>query len=247
LPEPPATCHRFVMISVVIPTFNNEATLANCLASLVTAAVDGIVREVILADGGSRDGTLKIADMTGADVVSSSRDCAAQLAAGAQAAKSQWLLFLPPHGTLSQGFEREAAAHMSAGAGWDGEAAIAARIDSSLDGADIPALVARAAARTAHAVLGLRMGGGGLLIARAHYAALGGFRAVAGLEDVDLMRRIGRRRIVTLRSRLVLPPGHFPAATIPVQAGRLIMYRLGGPRLALEPAAAQAGVRPAGR
>jgi|GEM_PF-7070274 len=40
------------MISVVIPTFNAEATLGPTLAALVPAVVDGVVMEAIIADGG---------------------------------------------------------------------------------------------------------------------------------------------------------------------------------------------------
>ena len=49
------------MISVVIPTLNAETGLAPTLAALVPATVQGLVREVIIADGGSRDDTAKIA------------------------------------------------------------------------------------------------------------------------------------------------------------------------------------------
>ena len=45
------------MISVVVPTLNAEAGLAASLTSLVPAAVEGLVREVIVVDGGSTDGT----------------------------------------------------------------------------------------------------------------------------------------------------------------------------------------------
>ena len=49
------------MISVVIPTLNAERLLPRCFDSLIAGAVRGVVREVIVADGGSRDRTLAIA------------------------------------------------------------------------------------------------------------------------------------------------------------------------------------------
>jgi len=48
------------MITVVIPTLNAEATLGPTLAALVPAAVDGLIREVIVIDGGSTDRTSDI-------------------------------------------------------------------------------------------------------------------------------------------------------------------------------------------
>ena len=55
------------MISVVIPALNAERTLPSTLTALVPAAVDGVVREVIVADGGSTDHTRQIADHAGGD------------------------------------------------------------------------------------------------------------------------------------------------------------------------------------
>ena len=57
------------MISVVIPTLNAERTLQRALAPLVPAAVEGLVREVVVADGGSTDRTLELADDAGANIV----------------------------------------------------------------------------------------------------------------------------------------------------------------------------------
>lgn len=93
------------MISVVVQTLNNQRTLPACLAALVPGAVDAIVREVILADAGSTDATLEIAEDAGAKV-------AGDLATAVAAAKSEWLLILPATVRLEPGWEAEAAAHV---------------------------------------------------------------------------------------------------------------------------------------
>ena len=57
------------MISVVIPALNAEGHLPAALTALVPAAVNGVVREVIVVDGGSADHTRQIADLAGAYVI----------------------------------------------------------------------------------------------------------------------------------------------------------------------------------
>src|SRR5882757_828790 len=96
------------MISVVIPTLNSERLLPRCFDSLIPAAVRGVVREVIVSDSGSNDGTLAIADATGAHIVHARKGRGAQLAEGARIAKSDWLLFLHPETSLEPGWEVEA-------------------------------------------------------------------------------------------------------------------------------------------
>ena len=53
------------MISVIIATNESEQLLVPTLAALVPGAMAGIVREVIVADAGSRDGTAAVADVAG--------------------------------------------------------------------------------------------------------------------------------------------------------------------------------------
>ena len=66
---------------------------------------------------------------------------------------------------------------------------------------DDPASQARRIERLANwrsRSLGLPYGDQGLLISRACYDALGGFAALPLMEDVELARRLGRRRLVAL-------------------------------------------------
>src|SRR5690606_25425465 len=100
--------HDGGMISVVIPTANSERLLPRCFDSLITAAVRGEVREVIVADGGSSDETLAIADGAGAHILHSSKVRSQQMIDGAAKARSDWLLFLHPGTALEAGWEMEA-------------------------------------------------------------------------------------------------------------------------------------------
>ena len=188
------------MISVVIPTLNAERLLPRCFDSLITAAVRGVVREVIVADGGSSDGTLTIADAAGAHIVEAARGRAAQMAAGAEAARSDWILFLHPETALEPGWEVDVESFLHQAMP---ERPRAAAFRFALEDFGAPARRAEARAAFRSWLLALPYGDQGVLIPRRLYKKIGGYRDIAGLEDADIVRRIGRRRLVLLRSRAV--------------------------------------------
>ena len=84
------------MLSVVIATHNSERALLPTLAALVSGAAAGIVREVIVADAGSRDATLEVAEVAGCRVLSSNAPRGVRLKDAAGATRGRWLLFLQP-------------------------------------------------------------------------------------------------------------------------------------------------------
>ena len=88
-------------ISIVIPALNEEATLA---ATVASARGPG-VREVIVVDGGSSDGTADLARHLAARVLSAPRGRALQMNAGAAAATGTVLLFLHADTLLPEGFD----------------------------------------------------------------------------------------------------------------------------------------------
>ncbi len=98
------------MISVIVTTLNDEKRLSATLAALSSAAMDGLVREVIVADGGSADGTLDIAAEAGARVISGRRDRV--LGEARAAARQPWQLILPAGARLQVGWEQAALSHI---------------------------------------------------------------------------------------------------------------------------------------
>ena len=189
------------MISVVIPTLDAEATLVASLAPLVSGVAEGLVREAVVADGGSTDATREIADAAGCRVISVARGRGAQLAAGAAAARSPWLLFLHADTVLDEGWRREVRSFIEGADRQGGEAA--ASFSFALDDFGARARWLEAAAMARCKLFGLPYGDQGLLISRRLYDRLGGFRPLPLMEDVDLVRRIGRRRLTLLRTRAV--------------------------------------------
>lgn len=187
------------MISVVIPTLNAEQGLAAALSALVPGVVDGLIKEVIIVDGGSCDRTLKIADQAGAKVVTSAPGRGVQLAAGGKAASGDWLLFLHADTVLEAGWEREAAKFCEqVGSGRRPSSAAAFRYTLDDDGFTPWALETAVGLRSN--ILRLPFGDQGLLLPKSLYSEIGGYREMALMEDVDIVRRLGRKRIMLMRA-----------------------------------------------
>lgn len=200
------------MLSVIIPTLNAEKSLARAMLPLVSGAVRGIVTEVIVVDGGSTDATLEIVDAAGAKLVKAPRGRGTQLAAGAKAAKSDWLLFLHADTVLDAGWDDELHKlfeQIEAGRFRTSEVAAAFRFaldDFSSSARWLERLVALRCL-----VFRLPYGDQGLLISRRLYERLGGFREIPLMEDVDLVRRLGRSQLVLLRTAAVTSPERYVA------------------------------------
>jgi rSAM/selenodomain-associated transferase 2 len=220
------------MISVVIPALNSEAGLPATLASLVSAAVDGLVREVIVVDGGSNDATAAIAEDSGARLILSAPGRGLQLAMGAKQARFPWLLFLHADTRLAEGWERDAIAFLRRVD--SGECALAAAaFRFALEDQGLrPRLLERLVALRC-ALLRLPYGDQGLLLPKRLYEALGGYRPLLLMEDVDLVRRLGRRRISMLAAAAITSPERFLREGYGRRSARnllcLALYLLGVP------------------
>lgn len=100
------------MLSVLIETHNDEEALARTLTSLVPAAVEGVVREVIVCDRGSTDQTRLVAEHVGCSFLEGT-----DVSAGARCAKSEWLLLVEPGAKLVDGWIEAAIVHVETGRG----------------------------------------------------------------------------------------------------------------------------------
>jgi glycosyltransferase involved in cell wall biosynthesis len=96
------------MLTVIIETKNCEEALARTLGPLVSGAVDGLLRDVIVQDCGSSDHTAKVAEQAGCVFTSS-----CSLAECIHRARGEWLLFLEPGARLSEGWIESVERHMS--------------------------------------------------------------------------------------------------------------------------------------
>lgn len=168
-------------LSVVIPTLNAADRLPSCLAALMEGLDAGLIRELIVSDGGSRDATCEMAKAWGGEVVAGPPSRGAQLRAGCAAAKGDWLLVLHADTVLAPGWSAAAARALTEDrARW-----FRLRFDSGGTAGRCVAGWANLRSR-----FGLPYGDQGLLISRALYERVGGYPDQPLMEDVALARRL---------------------------------------------------------
>jgi len=168
-------------ISVIIPTLNEATTLASCLP----AASNDI--EVIVADGGSQDGTAEVAVAKGCKVCVSAPGRGRQMNAGAGVASGEIFLFLHADTRLPEDF----AVHVHrilAGPGMIAGAFLL-RVESPLRQIRIIERVANWRSDR----LQLPFGDQAIFLRAEQFRTIGGFLDLPIMEDVELVRRLQKR------------------------------------------------------
>lgn len=187
------------VLSIVLPTRNAGAHLARTLAAIEKKAA-GLDHECIVADGRSTDDTAEVAKRFGATFLALAEPGrGSQLREGAAAARGEWLFFLHADSELQNGWAEAIKAFIEKPENYHVAAAFRFALAS-----EKPA--ARRIERLVHwrnRVFGLPYGDQGLLLSRALYDEIGGFSPIPIMEDVELVRRLGRARLVLLDVPLV--------------------------------------------
>jgi glycosyltransferase involved in cell wall biosynthesis len=192
------------MLSVIIATRNDERALVHTLAILVSAAVSGLVRDVVVADQDSQDETAEVADMAGCTVLVSSAPLAQRLGQAVAAARAPWLLFLRPGAAPDSAWATEVERFIENAERRPGHGQAAVFRREALAAGGDGSLASQAVALVKEALRRVPSPEQGLLISRSHYEQVGGHRGDAADPETDLLRRIGSRRLVRLRSGVIL-------------------------------------------
>lgn len=174
--------HMRAPVSVVIPTLNAEKGLPDTLVALMEGLPTGIIREVIISDGGSEDATCRIAEDAGAVFLTGAASRGGQLKRGAEAAQGDWLLFLHADTRLSAGWTTKVEAHLRSEQAGYGHLRFS-------DGGPYGRVVA-GWANLRSRLFGLPYGDQSLLVSRNLYQQVGGFQDIPLMEDVALARAL---------------------------------------------------------
>ncbi|MCX7566508.1 TIGR04283 family arsenosugar biosynthesis glycosyltransferase [Sulfitobacter sp. F26169L] len=169
-------------ISVIIPTLNAGQALAACFGALMEGVEQGLIRELIVSDGGSDDATVTLAQGWGGEVVHGAPSRGGQLQRGVAVAQGEWLLILHADTALQAGWSEAVQAHLA-----DPEAAGWFRLAFDARGFAATVVAGWANLRSR---LGLPYGDQGMLIHRDLYAAVGGYPDQPLMEDVALARQL---------------------------------------------------------
>ena len=178
-------------LSIVIPTLNAERHLPATLHSLIEGVGQGLVKELVIADGGSTDATPRIAEDAGAVFVGGEPGRGQQLRRGADRADGTWLLFLHADSRLAPGWSESVGAHIEA------DTARPAYFRLAFDATEWQARLIAGWANARSRLFALPFGDQGLLIPRALYEEIGGYDAIPLMEDVVMARAL-RRHLVPL-------------------------------------------------
>lgn len=170
-------------LSIVIPAFDEADSVGGRLSALAPLRGGGV--EVILADGGSADGTRECAAPLCDRLIVAPRGRASQMNAGAAIASGDALLFLHLDTSLPPDVVPLIEAGLKTGRAWG-------RFDVRILGAHPLLSVVAALMNLRSRVTGIATGDQAMFVDAATFRRLGGFPAIALMEDIALSKALKR-------------------------------------------------------
>ncbi len=178
----PATPDRPVL-SIVIPALDEVAGIVDMVRSLQDLRARGV--ELVLADGGSVDGTCASASPWVDAVCAAPRGRASQMNTGARVARADILLFLHADTRLPTRADAHVRAAVAAGCCWG-------RFDVRIAGRPTLLPVIAALMNLRSRLSGIATGDQAIFITRAAFERIGGFPMQPLMEDIEMSRRLKR-------------------------------------------------------
>lgn len=170
-------------LSIVIPALNEAAGIEVTLQALQPLRARGV--ELVLADGGSGDGTAALARPWVDALVDAPRGRALQMNAGAAQARADALLFLHADTRLPPLADVLALQSLATGACWG-------RFDVRIQGRPWMLRVVATLMNLRSRASGIATGDQAIFVQRAAFERVGGFPAQPLMEDVEISRRLKR-------------------------------------------------------
>ncbi len=173
-------------LSIIVPVLDEAEAIAGHLAALAPLRAAGA--EVIVVDGGSRDGTAERAALLADTVLRAQRGRAAQMNAGAAVARGSVLLFLHADTVLPAGAMEAIRRAVAGGALWG-------RFDVSIRGRPRLLRLIGACMNLRSRLTGIATGDQAIFVRTSAFREVGGYPSIALMEDVALsarLRHLGR-------------------------------------------------------
>jgi len=170
------------MLSIIVPSLNEADGIASTLSALAPLRARGV--EVIVADGGSRDGTAERAAPHVDAVISAPRGRAVQMNAGAARARGEILLFLHADTLLPDSADALIAEGLKrTRRGWG-------RFDVTIAGGHPLLRVVGRLMNLRSRLTGIATGDQAIFVTRSMFTAAGGYPEIALMEDIALSKRL---------------------------------------------------------
>ena len=169
-------------LSIVMPVLNEAAGLSAALQALASLTERGV--QLIVADGGSSDGTVALARAARATVINAPRGRALQMNTGAQYASGDLLLFLHADTLLPEDADQLIARALASGQ------TVWGRFDVHIAGQSPLLLVVAALMNLRSRWCGIATGDQAMFMTRAAFDAVGGFPAQPLMEDIEISKRL---------------------------------------------------------